>query len=169
MRGELDAVTADGFAVEAVRLLKRVDGPVAVDLSILDFMDCAGARTLAAVLDTIPSWRLVDVSGIRPPVKRLLDLMGLDLAGRCLALPPGRELALSPRGQEVISQAHTALWHSRAMMLETSAVMARLAATYAEMAYARERRATREDAKAERMQALSDTARDLSARYRRSS
>lgn len=62
VRGELDTVTADRFAMEAVRLLKQVRGPVAVDLSILDFIDCAGARTLAAVLRAIPAWRLAGVS-----------------------------------------------------------------------------------------------------------
>jgi anti-anti-sigma factor len=79
VRGELDAVTADGFAIEAVRLLRHVDGPVAVDLSLLGFIDCAGARTLAAVLDTMLHDRLVGVRGIRRPVSRLIDVIGLDL------------------------------------------------------------------------------------------
>jgi len=93
LRGELDAVTADGFAREAIALLRQVDGPVAVDLSFLGFMDCAGAHTLEAVVATIPPRRLVDVCGIQPVVRRLLELIGLDLNGRALAPPPGTGLA----------------------------------------------------------------------------
>lgn len=94
VRGELDAVTADGFAVEAVSLLRQVDGPVAVDLSLLDFIDCAGARTLAAVLDTMLPDRLVDVRGIRRPVRRLVNVIGLDLKRQVLELRTDGELGL---------------------------------------------------------------------------
>jgi anti-anti-sigma factor len=50
VRGELDAVTADRFAADAVRELLRAPGAVVVDLSFLDFLDCAGARVLVDVL-----------------------------------------------------------------------------------------------------------------------
>ena len=165
VRGELDVAVADRFAVEAVRMLRQVDGSVAVDLSLLTFVDCAGARLLAAVLECVPSRRMVDVSGIRPPVRRVLDLMGLDLPGRAPVACPASELVAPSRGQQLISQADMARWRSRTLMLETGVVMARLATTYAEIAAARERRGAREDGTAERMQALSDTARALSARY----
>lgn len=163
VRGELDAVTADEFAVEAVRLLKRIDGPVAVDLSLLEFVDCAGARMLAAVLDTIPSWRLVEVCGIRPRVRRLLDLVGLD--PRPARASRHSDVVPSARGQKVLAEVDAVRWQSRALMLETSVVMDRLATTYAEMA-ARGRRGERERTAAERMRVLSATARDLSSRYR---
>lgn len=166
VRGELDAVTADRFAVEAVRLLKQARGPVAVDLSILNFTDCAGARMLAAVLRAIPSSQLAGVSGIQPPVKRVFDVIGLDFSSRIPAHPPARALALPLRGQDLIARAQAAHGQSRETMLETSAVMARLAATYSEMAAARERRGAHEHEKAQSIQALSDTARNLSISYR---
>lgn len=164
VRGELDVGAADEFAVNAVRLLKRIEDPVAVDLSFLDFVDCAGARMLAAVLDVIPASRLVDVSGIRPRVRRVLDLVGLDI-GPPLALR--RDVVVSSqRGRKILSEVDTARWRSRALMLETSAVMARLASTYAEIAARGERRGGQQRAAAEQMQALSVAARDLSSRYR---
>lgn len=161
VRGELDAVSADGFAVEAARQLHQVNGPVAVDLSLLDFADARGARTLAAVLGGIPPWRLVAVSGIRRPVSRVLDLLGIELSA-----PAGDGLLPSVRVREVISQAVVTRARSREVMMVTSTVMARLATTYAELAAARERRAQHADATAERMQALSGTARELCTRYR---
>lgn len=161
VRGELDALSADGFAVEAARQLQQVDGPVAVDLSLLDFADARAARTLAAVLGGIPRWQLVAVSGIRPPVSRVLDLLGIELSA-----PAGAERLPSIRVREMISQALVTRARSREVMMVTSTVMARLATTYAELAAARQRRAQHADATAERMRELSGTARDLSTHYR---
>ncbi|MBO0776786.1 MAG: STAS domain-containing protein [Actinobacteria bacterium] len=173
VRGELDAVSANGLAGQVVRLLRRVDGPVTVDLSSLDFVDGAGARTLAAVLGTIPASRLVNVSGIPPRVGRVLDLVGAALPGRAPAPGPGRVHALSLRGEVILAEADTARWQSRALMLESSAVMARLATTYAEIGALRERRGAQQRAKAEQLRAraeqlraLSAAARDLAARSR---
>lgn len=165
LRGELDAIMADEFAAEAARLLAHVVGPVSVDLSMLEFLDCAGARRLAAVLRAIPSWRLVGVSGIQAPVRRVLDLIHLDLNDLALATTVSGGPVLSPRGQELISRSHTALRQSREMLLETSGVMARLATTYGEIALARQQRAAQEH-RAEHLQALSDVARDLAVHYR---
>jgi anti-anti-sigma factor len=165
VRGELDAVTADGFAIKAVRLLRHVDGPVAVDLSLLGFIDCAGARTLAAVLDTMLPDRLVGVRGIRRPVSRLIDVIGLDLKRLVQELRAGRGQGPDSR-RETLSLARTARWRSRALMLESAATMARLATTYAEIAADQAGRGTPERAKYDQTRALSDTAHDLSARFR---
>lgn len=80
VRGELDTVTAAKFAKDATRELGRISGPVTVDLSFLDFLDCAGARVLSSVLHAIPPWQLVDVCGVQPAVARLLRLVGVDLS-----------------------------------------------------------------------------------------
>lgn len=99
LRGELDVVTAAGFAAEAASELRQAPGPVAVDLSFLDFIDCSGARALAAVIASVQPWRLAEVCGIQPTVGRVLDLMGMDLS-----VPPGLgELVLSLRGQELLA------------------------------------------------------------------
>lgn len=80
LRGELDTVTASRFAAQAASELRQMPGPIAVDLSFLDFIDCAGARALAAVIASVQPWRLTDVCGIQPTVGRVLDLMGMDLS-----------------------------------------------------------------------------------------
>lgn len=162
LRGELDAVTADPFADEAVRVAGKVPGPIAVDLRFLEFLDCTGARALTAVLDAIRPWRLAEVRGIQPQVARLLDLIGLDLTGQA----SHGDLVLSLRGDELLAQSRATRSQSQAVLLEASAAMARLAATYSELALSRQRRAEPEQAGAARMQSLSETARDLSTRYR---
>jgi anti-anti-sigma factor len=159
VRGELDMVTADRFAADAVRELLRAPGLVAVDLSFLDFLDRTGARVLVKVLSAVRPRRLTAVGGIQPAVARLLDLMGLDLTPR----PGPAPLVFSPAGQQLLAQARATRSQSREVLLEASAVMARLAATYAELAAARERRAEQEHARARQMQSLSDAARALAA------
>lgn len=77
--GELDVVTADRFIATAASELRQATGPVSIDLSFLDFIDCAGAHALEAVVRAIPPWQLTEVRGIRPPVARLLELIGMDL------------------------------------------------------------------------------------------
>jgi anti-anti-sigma factor len=161
VRGELDTVTADRFAADAARELIRAPGPVTVDLSFLDFLDCAGARVLVEVLGAVRPGRPAAVRGIQPTVARLLDLIGLDLTPR----PGPAPLVYSPAGRELLAQARVTRSQSREALLEASAAMARLAATYAELAAARERRAEQEQARARRLQSLSDAARALSARY----
>lgn len=99
VRGELDVVTAERFIADAVIALRYAIGPIAVDLSFLDFVDCAGAHALEAVLRAIPPWRLTDVRGVRPPVARLLELLDMDLS----VAPCRRELPLSLRGQELLT------------------------------------------------------------------
>jgi anti-anti-sigma factor len=161
VRGELDTVTAGRFAADAVRELVRAPGPVTVDLSFLDFLDCAGARALVEVLSAVRPGRLAAVRGIQPSVARLLDLVGVDLTPR----PRPAPLVFSPAGRQLLAQARATRSQSREVLLEASAAMARLAATYAELAVARERRAEQEQARARQLQSLSDSARALSARY----
>ena len=162
LRGELDTVTAGRFTAQAASELRQAPGPVAVDLSFLDFIDCTGARALAAMVASVESWRLTEVRGIQPAVGRVLDLMGMDLSVR--AGPD--ELVLSLRGRELLAQAHVVRSQSREVLFESSAAMARLATTYAGLALARQRRAEQERARAEQMQRLCETARELSTRYR---
>jgi anti-anti-sigma factor len=162
VRGELDVVTADRFIAAAASELRQTTGPVSVDLSFLDFLDCAGAHALEAVVRSIPPWRLIEVRCIQPPVARLLELIGLDLQ----VSPGHRDLTLTLRGQELLAQALETRTQSQEVLLESSAAMSRLATTYAGLAVARQRRAQQEHAKAAHLQELSDTAQDLATRFR---
>jgi anti-sigma B factor antagonist len=107
--GELDTVTAAGFADHVAKAVEGLPGPVLVDLSGLTFIDCCGARTLVAVTCAFPPWRPVTVRSCRPIVGRVLGLLGLDLdhlraeAGTA----PERETC------ELIAQVQEARSHSR--------------------------------------------------------
>jgi anti-anti-sigma factor len=104
VRGELDAVTAGRFATGAASELRHASGPVAVDLTFLDFIDCSGARALSQVIKSVQPWRLVEVSGIQVTVARVLALVGTDLSA-----PSGpRDPTLSLCGREPTAQSHPA-------------------------------------------------------------
>jgi anti-sigma B factor antagonist len=80
--GELDFVTADGFAERARLAVGGRAERLVLDLSGLAFADCCGARALAAVTRGVPGDCPVIVRSAGPVVRRLLDLMGLDLESR---------------------------------------------------------------------------------------
>jgi anti-anti-sigma factor len=77
--GELDFLTAGEFAQRA-RVLADVEPErLVLDLSGLVFADCCGARALAAAIRVVPGGCPVIVRSVRPMVRRLLDLLGLNL------------------------------------------------------------------------------------------
>jgi len=76
--GELDTCVADKFADAAMEAVGAAQGPVLVDLAGLEFMDVSGARSLAAVVRVITP-RLAGLRSCRPPVRRVLELLGLDV------------------------------------------------------------------------------------------
>lgn len=161
VRGELDASTADQFTANAVRELRQTRGLVAVDLSFLDFIDCTGARALDAAVRSVPPCQLTEVRGIQPTVARLLELVGIDLAG----LLCHGDVLLFRRGQELRTRARKTRMQSQQVLLETCAAMDRLAATYAGLAAAaQQHHAEQKQARAAHMRTLSDTAHDLAAR-----
>jgi anti-anti-sigma factor len=77
--GVLDLVTAEGFTERAGLAICGRPERFVLDLSGLAFADCAGARALAAVTRAVPGDCPVIVRSARPIVRRLLDLMNLDL------------------------------------------------------------------------------------------
>lgn len=92
--GELDFGSAGGFSERARRLVDVRAERLVLDLSGLMFADCAGARALAGVTDMVPGDCPVIIRSARPAVRRMLDLMGLDLeaargAGRTQTLRSG--------------------------------------------------------------------------------
>jgi anti-anti-sigma factor len=77
--GVLDFLTAEGFAERAGLAVGGRAERLVLDLSGLAFADCCGARALAAVTRAAPGDCPVIVRSARPVVRRLLDLMNLDL------------------------------------------------------------------------------------------
>lgn len=107
--GDLDLTTAEALAPAVTQVLGAVNGqpaPVLLDLSGLAFLDCVGARALAAAVQALPSGHPVAIGSISPAASRLLGLIGWNLE----CLPPIRPMTASqkaanrPAGTPVASQ-----------------------------------------------------------------
>ena len=79
------------LAESAAAALKTPAERFVLDLSRLSFIDCCGVRVLAAITRTIPAGCPVIVRSVSPAVRRVLDLMGLNLESR--AMVPGNGAA----------------------------------------------------------------------------
>jgi anti-anti-sigma factor len=80
--GELDVGTTAHFvklAENAIMAARHSPKRVVMDLSGLRFIDCGGARALAALIRSAPPRCPVVVRSARPAVRRVLDLMCMDL------------------------------------------------------------------------------------------
>ncbi|MGE5617591.1 MAG: STAS domain-containing protein [Candidatus Woesearchaeota archaeon] len=74
--GELDASTALTFR-RRLRTLRAANTHVYIDLSQLEFIDCAGARALSDALAEARrgSWRVEVAPGMSDQASRLFDLL----------------------------------------------------------------------------------------------
>jgi anti-sigma B factor antagonist len=169
--GELDVITAPGFAERAARAVADTSRRLILDLSELRFIDCGGARALAAVTRAVPGDCPVLVHSARPIVRRLLDLLGLDLQrpyGKTGALPvtwpdnqhprveadrTASEVAgrLVRQSREVWARSRRLLGQSRTLAGVVAATEDTVALTYAQLA-------ERRPARAERLRQLSQHA-----------
>jgi anti-anti-sigma factor len=100
--GELDIVTAAGFAADASGMVDAQAERLVLDLSALRFIDCSGARALAAVTHVVRGDCPVVVRSVHPAVRRVLQLMGLNLERRLSAagaVPGGRPDENQPQAE----------------------------------------------------------------------
>lgn len=113
--GDLDFSTTVRFAGYASRALDDAPERLVFDLDGLDFLDSAGARTLAWVAECVPPGCPVIVRSISPFAARVLEILGLDLerspvrtpgAQPGLGDPPGSD----PWAAELGSQAPVLDW-----------------------------------------------------------
>jgi anti-anti-sigma factor len=154
--GELDACSSAMFteaAEDAKAALRHRSARIIIDLSGLRFIDCGGARALAAVARSGPGAPVVVVRSVRPAVRRVMDLMGvgLELLGPGLDLlnpgpqPPGRTavMAGTPTGklvrrvQAARSDAERAIADSRQLAEDLAVTGDRVAVTLAMLASSR--------------------------------
>jgi anti-sigma B factor antagonist len=122
--GEMDIGSSKTFTefVEGVAgAMRPRPSRVILDLSGLKFIDCSGARALAAVARWEPGRSAVVVRSVRPPVRRVLDLMGLDLD----LLGPNLDLLsldLDPRaGAEAVADSQTGMLVRRLQLARSHA------------------------------------------------
>ena len=77
--GELDIATTPALTRQAAAALQDPTERLIIDLSGLEFLDCCGARALAAVTRAAPSGCPVLVRGAAAQARRILDLLAVPL------------------------------------------------------------------------------------------
>lgn len=176
--GEMDFRSAEmftEFAHGAVAAMAPHPRRVVVDLSGLGFADCSGVRALAAVARSQPGRCSVVVRSARPAVRRVLDLLGvdLDLLGpnldlMSLGLPrrgTADAAASSPTG-ELARQLRMAESESVRAISDSCRVAGNLAATEDRMAVTLRRLAAQRPTASDRLATLSQSAREQAVRLR---
>jgi anti-sigma B factor antagonist len=123
--GELDSMTAEVLADRVDAAVQVLPGPVVVDLSGLTFIDARGARSLNAVLQTLPGGRSATVRSCSRRVRRILDLLRLPLDG------PAADGSAGPGygAPVLLTELHRARLHAAQARLNASRAIADLTDT----------------------------------------
>jgi anti-anti-sigma factor len=79
VRGELDIATIPELARKAAAALQIPPVRLVLDLSGLEFIDCAGAQALAAVTETVPAGCPITVGSMSCAAQRVLGVLGMTL------------------------------------------------------------------------------------------
>jgi anti-sigma B factor antagonist len=176
--GEMDigsSATFTEFVEGVAAAMKPRPSRVILDLSGLRFIDCSGARALGAVARSAPGRPPVIVRSVRPPVRRVLDLMGLDLdlLGPSLDLMgldlnPRAEVAAVAGSQTgiLVRQLQLARSHAEKAIADSRQAAQSLAATEDRIAATLTQLAVRRPKESGRLTALSQTAREQAIRMR---
>lgn len=156
--GELDVLTVANLAKPATAALKVQAERFVLDLSGLTFIDCCGARALATMTRAVPADCPVVVRSASPAVRRVLDLLGMNLELREMTAN-GHAAWLALQSQLLCSLVQQAMAESRRLAGTVAATEDRVADTLIRMADRRPQRA-------DRLAALSQTARKQAAHFR---
>jgi anti-anti-sigma factor len=79
VRGELDIATIPELTRKAAAALEIPPVRLVLDLSGLEFIDCAGAQALAAVTETVPADCPIVVGSMSCAAQRVLGVLGMNL------------------------------------------------------------------------------------------
>ncbi|MBV9206103.1 MAG: STAS domain-containing protein [Actinobacteria bacterium] len=177
VHGELDCGSVKTFTefTDGVAAMTPQPRRIVLDLSGLRFADCAGARALAAVARAQPGRCPVVVRSVRPAVRRVLDLMAVDvdLLGPQLELMSldvpwrggARAVAGSPTG-ELVWRLRAARSHSEQAIADCRRVAESLAETEDKMAATLLQLAARRPRRSRQLATLSQAAREQAVRMR---
>ena len=158
VRGELDVLTVPRFAESAAAAVETPAERFVLDLAGLRSTDCCGARSLAATAQAAAAGCPVIVRSVNPAVRRVLDLLGLNLEPGGLA-PSSRAARLRLESQRLHAWAQHAMQESRRLAETVAATEDKVADTLIELA-------DRRPHKADELTALSQLARTRAARFR---
>ena len=125
--GELDIATTPALTQQAAAALRPPAERLIIDLSGLRFIDCGGARALAAVTRAAPPGCPVLVRGAGRRVRRILDLLAVPLERRG-AITLERVEWLLLESQVLVSWAEEACASSRALAAQSRQARGRRAA-----------------------------------------
>lgn len=170
--GDLDLTTAAEFAERAAGAADDQTERFVLDLSGLRFIDCGGARALAAVTRAVPGDCPVIVRAVRPAVHRVLELLGLDLErqpqedGAAHKHVRGRVGAGARVPDRPARRLQIAWTRTQHVMAETRMLVGMVAATEDQVAVTFARLAERRPASAEQLRQLSEDARREATRLR---
>jgi anti-anti-sigma factor len=134
--GDLDTMGADAFAERADEAVRSLPWPVLVDLSGLTFIDARGARVLDAVMRTLPGGQAAIVRACPRRVRRILDILGVSLAGWAA---PGSPHAPRPDMPALVDEVRRARLRAGEAKLDISGTLAELADTRIRLAATIER------------------------------
>jgi len=170
--GDLDLGSAAEFAQRASRAADGQVERLVLDLAGLRFIDCCGARALAAVTHAVGGDCPVIVRAVRPAVRRVLELLGLDLerqpsgAGQAREHMPAATRAAGPGPDRLARQVQVAWVRARQVRAETRMLAGMVAATEDRLAITFARLAERRPDSAGRLRQLSEDARSEAMRLR---
>ena len=85
LRGDLDIRGASELLIQAASAVDSQTERLVLDMAGLTFLDCAGARALAAAASLAPPGCPVIIRSLNPEVRRLLELLRLDLENPAVA------------------------------------------------------------------------------------
>ncbi|HEX4063600.1 MAG TPA: STAS domain-containing protein [Streptosporangiaceae bacterium] len=162
--GSLDITTVDGFrtqATEATGDLVRQAERLVLDLAELDFLDCAGARALAALTGAVPPSCPVIVRSLSPAAARTLRLTGLNLERS------RQEDTMCDPSEELAQQAQLARARMTEVFTSIRETATRAASANDHLAATFSRLAAQRPYDANRLSALSASAQDLASQNRR--
>jgi anti-anti-sigma regulatory factor len=130
------------FAESAAVALKIPAERFVLDLSRLSFTDCCGARALATMTRAVPAGCPVIVRSVSPAVRRVMDLMGVNLELRTM-VPGDRAARVLLESQRIRSLTQHAMAESRMLAETLAATEDRVADTLTQLADRRPHRAGR--------------------------
>jgi anti-anti-sigma factor len=98
--GDLDLPATDGFLEQAALAVDDRTECLVFDLAGVTFLDCTGIRTLSIAARLAPSGCTVIIRSLSPMARRIVELVGLDLANL-------RELSLGQEFQDSLPDGGT--------------------------------------------------------------
>jgi len=98
LRGELDLKTADPLREALDALVDRYsDKHLTIDLTDVEFIDSSGLGVLLGRYRRLkPAGRHLSLTGVRPAVRSVLELAGLDAIISITDAPKGRSESITP-------------------------------------------------------------------------